>query len=73
MREQIAEFLSYLELERGLSRATQASYRQDLVLFATFLEQRRIGSVSRVEPTHVREFLQWLRAERRNPANTTSR
>ena len=64
---QIDEFLSYLELERGLSPTTRSSYRQDLLLFNGFLTQQQIGSLSRVQPVHVRAFLQWLR-ESRSPA-----
>ncbi|MBI2104526.1 MAG: site-specific tyrosine recombinase XerD [Candidatus Omnitrophica bacterium] len=67
MREQIDGFLTYLELERGLSPTTRASYRQDLGLFEAFLKARRIGGLARVRPLHVREFLQSLR-ERRSPA-----
>ncbi len=64
MQEHIEEFLAYLELERGLSRTTRASYRQDLALLVTFLKARRIGSLARVQPVHVREFLHWLRKHR---------
>ncbi|MBI4342788.1 MAG: site-specific integrase, partial [Candidatus Omnitrophica bacterium] len=67
MHEHVEEFLSYLELERGLSPTTRVSYRQDLALFETYLKTRRIGAFSRVQPVHVREFLQWLR-QRRTPA-----
>ncbi len=64
MREQIDGFLTYLELERGLSPTTRASYRQDLELFEAFLKARRIGGLARVRPLHVREFLQSLRPSR---------
>ncbi|MBI3330694.1 MAG: site-specific tyrosine recombinase XerD [Candidatus Omnitrophica bacterium] len=64
MREQIEGFLTYLELERGLSPTTRDSYRQDLQLFAAFLKARRIGGLARVRPLHVREFLQSLRTTR---------
>jgi len=67
MQETVEEYLAYLELERGLSATTRLSYRQDLGLFCAFLAQRRIGSLARVRPIDVREFLQWLR-ERREPA-----
>jgi integrase/recombinase XerD len=67
MREQIDEFLSYLELERGLSPTTRVSYRLDLRLFEAFLKRRGIASLTRVETVHVREFLQSLR-EGRSPA-----
>jgi integrase/recombinase XerD len=64
MREQVEEYLSYLQLERGLSPTTCSSYRQDLTLFERFLRQRNVGSLSRVRALHVREFLQSLRASR---------
>lgn len=67
MREQVEAYLSFLTLERGLSPMTCASYRQDLAQFETFLGERRISAWSRVQPVHVREFLQALRA-RRTPA-----
>jgi integrase/recombinase XerD len=68
MREQISEFLSYCELERGLSPTTRASYQQDLGLFEAFLKRRGVGALSRVKPLDVREFLQSLRAANRSPA-----
>jgi integrase/recombinase XerD len=68
MRDQINEFLSYCELERGLSPTTRASYQQDLGLFEAFLKRRRVGALSRVKPLDVREFLQSLRAANRAPA-----
>jgi len=64
MREQVEAYLTYLELERGLSPTTRVSYQYDLALFEGFLKQRRIDSLSRVRPVHVREFLQALRSTR---------
>ncbi|MHB8532101.1 MAG: site-specific tyrosine recombinase XerD [Solirubrobacteraceae bacterium] len=39
----IADFLAYLELERGLSRNTLDAYRSDLVQFASFLGRRDLA------------------------------
>ena len=64
MHDQVEAYLSYLQLERGLSPTTLSSYRQDLVLFEAFLKQRRIGPWSKVRTLHVREFLQSLRTIR---------
>ena len=64
MRQHREAFLSYLELERGLSSTTRSSYRQDLMLFEAFLKRRHIESLSRVQASHVREFLQSLRMRR---------
>ncbi len=42
MHQHIQAYLAYLELERGLSRTTCESYRQDLALFETFVAQRKL-------------------------------
>ena len=60
----VEDYLAYLQLERGLSETTQASYRQDLALFNAFLQSQHVGSLARVRPVHVREFLQSLRSSR---------
>jgi integrase/recombinase XerD len=39
----IADFLAYLELERGLSRNTLDAYRSDLLQFAAFLKRRDLA------------------------------
>lgn len=67
MQDHIEAFLAYLELERGLSPTTRASYRQDLEAFAAFVTRRRIGGFVEVRTIHVREFLQTVR-EHRSPA-----
>jgi integrase/recombinase XerD len=64
VKAQIADFLAYLQLERGLSPTTRESYAQDLTLFETFLRRRGVGGFPRVRPIDVREFLQSLRATR---------
>ncbi len=64
MHQRVEEYLSYLQLERGLSPTTRASYQQDLILFERFLEERHLGSFARVRAVHIREFLQSLRTTR---------
>lgn len=64
MRQSIEAFLTYLALERGLSRTTCASYSLDLALFEAFLKKRRVDSWTKVEAVHVREFLQSLRSSK---------
>src|SRR5437016_13255059 len=39
----IADFLAYLELERGLSRNTLEAYRSDLLQFSAFLKRRDLA------------------------------
>jgi integrase/recombinase XerD len=64
MQEHLEAYLAYLHLERGLSRTTIASYRQDLALFIGFLKKRRIDRFGNVGMLQVREFLQSLRPSR---------
>lgn len=40
MADQIGDFVHYLDVERGLAKTTQTSYRQDLNEFADWLETR---------------------------------
>lgn len=64
MRQDIEQFLAHLQLERGLSANTIASYAQDLKLFERYCRQQGIGSLARVRTITLREFLQWLRASK---------
>ena len=41
-RQQLLDFLGYLELERGLSRNTLEAYRTDLLQYGAFLERRGV-------------------------------
>jgi integrase/recombinase XerD len=41
----IADFLAYLELERGLSRNTMEAYRCDLLQFGEFLDRRGLSAL----------------------------
>lgn len=67
MRQHLEAFLSYLALERGLSRNTCLSYSQDLQRFEAALKKSGLTSFAQVQPAHVRAFLQGLR-EKRAPA-----
>ncbi len=61
MQQQIDEYLTYLRLERGLSRATHEGYRCDLRQFRQFLAGRNTAAPSQVRATDVRDFLDALR------------
>ena len=70
LNQQLEEFFSYLQLERGLSVTTLASYRVDLRLFQAYLQTRQIGSLTRVRLVHIQEFLHHLRTQ--SPQRTPS-
>jgi integrase/recombinase XerD len=63
------EFLSYLELERGLSRNTLAAYRSDLQQFGEFLSRRELDVLD-AGPTDLAAFVSELATgtEDRRPA-----
>lgn len=52
----VLDFLSYLELERGLSRNTLNAYRTDLLQYGDFLEAHRLDALT-ARPADVAEFL----------------
>lgn len=52
----VLDFLSYLELERGLSRNTLNAYRTDLLQYGEFLAERGIDALE-ARPAEISEFL----------------
>lgn len=62
-REEVDEFLAWVQLERGLSPHTVESYENDLVQFGNFLEENSVGSWSEVNEGTTGKFLQWLTDE----------
>lgn len=53
----IEKFISYLDVERGLSPNTVEAYATDLAQFAAFLRERKIALAERVQLVDVRAFL----------------
>jgi integrase/recombinase XerD len=52
----VLDFLSYLELERGLSRNTLNAYRTDLLQYGEFLADRDLDALA-VRPADIGDFL----------------
>ncbi len=52
----VLDFLSYLELERGLSRNTLNAYRTDLLQFGEFLARRQADALA-ARPSDIADFL----------------
>ncbi|MDD5155164.1 MAG: site-specific tyrosine recombinase XerD [Candidatus Omnitrophica bacterium] len=57
MRQLIDNFLSYLSVERGLSRNTTASYQEDLNFYMDFLEEHAFDSLSKVTRNDIADFM----------------
>jgi integrase/recombinase XerD len=67
----VLDFLSYLELERGLSRNTLNAYRTDLLQYGEFLAAREADAL-KVRPADVAEFLADLATGNGRPACSAS-
>ncbi len=67
----VLDFLSYLELERGLSRNTLNAYRTDLFQFGEFLAAREIDALA-VRPAEIGDFLADLATGNGRPACSAS-
>jgi integrase/recombinase XerD len=67
----VLDFLSYLELERGLSRNTLDAYRTDLHQYGEFLAARNADALT-VRPADVAEFLADLATGNGRPACSAS-
>jgi integrase/recombinase XerD len=63
----VLDFLSYLELERGLSRNTLDAYRTDLLQYGEFLSGRGLDAL-KVGPADIGEFLAELATGDGRPA-----
>jgi integrase/recombinase XerD len=63
----VLDFLSYLELERGLSRNTLDAYRTDLLQYGEFLAARDLDALA-VGPADIGEFLAGLATGDGRPA-----
>ncbi len=59
MKELVENFLSYIEVERGLANNTVWSYRRDLADFAKYLESKKISSPIDTHHAEIRDFLMW--------------
>ena len=62
----IERFIEYMALERGASPHTRRAYRQDLELFAAFLQEQGISlDVTRIDHLTIRLYLGHLYQEKR--------
>ncbi|HEX6665807.1 MAG TPA: site-specific tyrosine recombinase XerD [Solirubrobacterales bacterium] len=67
----VLDFLSYLELERGLSRNTLNAYRTDLLQYGEYLSEHELDAL-RVGPADVADFLAVLATGEGRPAVSAS-
>ncbi len=65
----VSDYLSYLEIERGLSKNTIAAYKNDLVFFFDFLND--INNVEDIKRHHLSEYIKYLGKNDHNTATIT--
>jgi len=73
MKELIDSFLDYLSVERGLSKNTILSYRQDLNIYLDFINQRGITALSRVAKDDIVEFMIFEKNKGISPSSISRR
>jgi integrase/recombinase XerD len=67
----VLDFLSYLELERGLSRNTLNAYRTDLLQYGEFLAEHELDALV-ARPADIGDFLADLATGNGRPARSAS-
>jgi len=65
----VSNYLSYLEIERGLSANTIAAYKNDLFLFFEYFN--KINNIEEIKRTHLSEYIKHLGQTHSNPATIT--
>jgi integrase/recombinase XerC len=60
MKDPAAEFLRYLDLQRGASRHTLRGYATDLAEFRSFLSREGLGDLADTDARAIRAWLAWL-------------
>lgn len=67
----IAQYLEYLEIERGLSSNTIEAYRRDLTFFCDFFLSNNIETLENIKRTHINLYIKYLREKNYNPSSIT--
>ena len=63
----ISDFLNYSIFEKGLTDRTIESYKNDLIIYKTFLKEQAITNVSDITSENIKDFL-----KERNTSETTT-
>jgi len=71
LREELEKYLSYLEIERGLSSNTILAYQNDIVAFIDFLEGQNISESKNIVRNHFSIYTKNLMDENINPSSIT--
>ena len=57
IKDAIEDFLNYCIFEKGLSDKTKDSYKNDLLVYMSFLNSRGVDDVTKIKSDHIKDFL----------------
>ena len=60
VKNAVEKFLDFIILEKGLAQNTFESYRNDLREFATFLAQKRISDIEKIDKKNILNYYKFL-------------
>ena len=60
IKNAVEKFLDFIVLEKGLAQNTFESYRNDLSEFATFLAQKRINEIEKIDKKSILNYYKFL-------------
>ncbi|MBR1428993.1 MAG: tyrosine recombinase [Rickettsiales bacterium] len=60
VKNAVEKFLDFIVLEKGLAQNTFESYRNDLSEFATFLEQKHISEIEKIDKKSILNYYKFL-------------
>lgn len=67
----LAEYLEYLEIEKGLSSNTIDAYRRDLLAFIDFCSFRGVSEINDIERSDLNSFILHLREDKYSSTSVT--
>ncbi|WP_313466970.1 site-specific tyrosine recombinase XerD [Carnobacterium sp.] len=66
MEEELAEYIRFLTIERGLSKNTTQSYQRDLKQYTCFLKEQKLDQWNDIDRYTVLAFLQQMKEEEKS-------
>lgn len=69
--QNLAEYLEFLEIERGLSKNTVSAYERDLTFFANFLAETGADEFSLLKRNHINLYIKNLKDKGYQPSSIT--
>ncbi len=72
LKSYVGDFINYASVEKGLAKNSLLAYEADLKKYITFLTDKKISDLSKVNRTHINQFL-FHEKERKQEASSIAR